>query len=162
MNILLLRGFNNYFNRVVKKYSTLSDYRNNSTSYLDLASINFNPNDGVVTELIIGSTDQKENNAPLAWDEIGTPDYCICYEDNTIKFRWFVLESERTRKGQYRIALKRDVVAENFDKIMTAPCFVEKGSITSSSNPLLFNNESLTYNQIKKAEYPLKDTTGIA
>ena len=159
MNILLLRGFNNYFNRVVKKYSTLTDYRNNSTSYLDLASINFNPNDGVVAELIIGSTDQKENNAPLAWDEVGTPDYCVCYENNTIKFRWFVLESERTRKGQYRIALKRDVIAEHFDQVLTAPCFVEKGSVSSLSNPLLYNNESMTYNQIKKQEIALKDPT---
>lgn len=65
MNILLLRGFNNYFNRVVKKYSTLADYQSNSASYLDLANINFNPNDGVATELVIGSTNQKENNAPL-------------------------------------------------------------------------------------------------
>ena len=66
MNILLLRGFNNYFNRTVKKYSALSDYRANSAAYLDLTSINFNPNDGVATELVIGSPDQLENNAPLA------------------------------------------------------------------------------------------------
>lgn len=65
MNILLLRGFNNYFNRIVKKYSTLEDYRTESSSYLDLDNINFNPNDGIATELIIGSTNQKENNEPL-------------------------------------------------------------------------------------------------
>ena len=166
MNILFLRGFNNYFNRTVKKYSTLADYKSHSQSYLDLASINFNPNDGVVTELIIGSVDQKENNAPLAWDTIGTPDYAICYEIEgnpaaaVIKFRWFVLESERTRTGQYRIALKRDVVAEHFDIIKNSPCFIEKGMINSISNPLLFNSESMTYNQIKSGETPLKDNTG--
>ena len=160
MNILLLRGFNNYFNRTVKKYSTLADYRSNSSSYLDLANINFNPNDGVATELVIGSVNQKENNAPLDWENIGTPDYLICYENNVIKFRWFVLESERTRAGQYRIALKRDVLAENFNKIIKAPCFVEKGTINDINDPLLYNNESLTYNQIKKAEYELKDNTG--
>lgn len=65
MNILLLRGFNNYFNRIVKKYSTLQDYRDNSYSYLDLSNINFNPNDGVTTALVIGSTNQQENNLPL-------------------------------------------------------------------------------------------------
>ena len=160
MNILLLRGFNNYFNRTVKKYSTLADYRSNSSSYLDLANINFNPNDGVATELIIGSVNQKENNAPLDWENIGTPDYLICYENNVIKFRWFVLESERTRQGQYRIALKRDVLAESFNKIIKAPCFVEKGTINDITDPLLYNSESLTYNQIKKAEYELKDNTG--
>ena len=168
MNILLLRGFNNYFNRIVKKYSTLADYKSNSHSYLDLTNINFNPNDGVSTELIIGSANQKENNAPLAWDQVGTPDYLICYEMEgtptapVIKFRWFVLESERTRNGQYRIALKRDVVVDHLTQIMSAPCFVEKGSINDIANPLLYNNESMTYNQIKKDERFLKDSTGSA
>ena len=165
MNILFLRGFNNYFNRTIKKYSTLADYKSNSQSFLDLASINFNPNDGVVTELVIGNTDQKENNAPLAWDTIGTPDYAICYEMEgspaaaVIKFRWFVLESERTRNGQYRIALKRDVFAEHFDIIKAAPCFIEKGMIDDIDNPLIFNKEGMTYNQIKEKEYLLKDST---
>ena len=66
MNILLLRGFNNYFNRIVKKYSTIADYKNNSSSFLDLANINFNPNDGVATELVIGSVNQLESDKPLA------------------------------------------------------------------------------------------------
>ena len=162
MNILLLRGFNNYFNRIVKKYSTLADYRSNSSSYLDLENINFNPNDGVATELIIGSVNQKENNAPLDWENIGTPDYLVCYENNVIKFRWFILESERTRSGQYRIALKRDVVAEHFNEIMTAPCFVEKGIISDNSDPLLFNSENMSFNQIKQSETLLKDKTGCA
>lgn len=60
MNILFLKGFNNYFNRIVKKYSTLNDYQNNSSSFLNYTSINFNPNDGVATELIVGSPSQQE------------------------------------------------------------------------------------------------------
>ena len=164
MNILFLRGFNNYFNRTVKKYSTLTDYENNSTSYVDFKDINFNPNDGVVTELVVGSVNQKENNKPLAWDVEGTPDYLICYETtdgvDTIISRWFILESERTRDGQYRIALKRDVLAEHFDSIMTAPCFVEKGFVNDVNSPFLYNSESMTYNQIKQKETLLKDNTG--
>jgi len=66
MNILLLRGFNNYFNRIVKKYSTVDDYKANSSSFLELSNINFNPNDGVNTDLIIGGPTQLENNKPLA------------------------------------------------------------------------------------------------
>lgn len=79
-----------------------------------------------------------------------------------IKFRWFVLESERTRNGQYRIALKRDVLADHLNQILNAPCFVEKGNITDINDPLLYNNESMTYNQIKKEEYALKDNSGTA
>lgn len=173
MNILFLRGFNNYFNRIVKKYSTLLDYKQQSTSYVDFHDINFNPNDGIATTLTVGSTSQLENNKPLAWDVEGTPDYLICYETiedsdsdssdepiDTIVSRWFILESERTRDGQYRLALKRDVIAEHFSSIMTAPCFVEKGIINNTDNPLLFNNEGMTFNQIKKTETPLKDETG--
>ena len=165
MNILLLRGFNNYFNRIVKKYSSIADYKTNSTAFLELTNINFNPNDGVIAELVIGNPTQQENNKPLAWDTVGTPDYLVCYENEgnpaapVIKFRWFVLESERTRKGQYRIALKRDVIAEYFDNIIAAPCFVEKGSINDASNPLLFNNEAGSFNQIKQSEILLKDKT---
>ena len=165
MNIILFRGFNNYFNRTVKIYDNLLSYETESTSYLDIPSINFNPNDGIATELIIGNPDQIENSKPLDWTKNGTPDYAICYEltgpDSTlhIRSRWFVLESERTRNGQYRVALKRDVLADNYSSIMRAPCFVEKGSISSSSDPLLFNHESLTFNQIKQSETLLKDET---
>lgn len=164
MNILFLKGFNNYFNRTVKKYSDLADYKGDCSSYVDYPSINFNPNDGIVTELVIGSENQKENSLPLAWEDNGTPDYCVCYEmqENTpvIKSRWYILESERTRLGQYRLALKRDVLAEHFDSIMTAPCFVEKGFVNDVNSPFLYNKESMTYNQIKQKETLLKDNTG--
>lgn len=85
MNILFLKGFNNYFNRIVKKYSTLTDYQSNSSSYLNYSSINFNPNDGIATELIVGSPSQQEPTAgtatqPLSWEQNGTPDYAVCYE----------------------------------------------------------------------------------
>lgn len=164
MNILFLKGFNNYFNRTVKKYSDLADYKGDCSSYVDYPSINFNPNDGIVTELVIGSENQKENSLPLAWEDNGTPDYCVCYEmqENTpvIKSRWYVLESERIRLGQYRLALKRDVLAEHFDSIMTAPCFVEKGFVNDVNSTLLYNRESMTYNQIKQREIPLVDETG--
>lgn len=165
MNILLLKGFNNYFNRIVKKYSAITDYQSNSTSYVSFSGINFNPNDGVATELIIGSTTQQENSKPLDWENIGTPDYLVCYEMEgnpaaaVIKSRWFVLESERTRKGQYRIALKRDVIAEHFDEVLQAPCFVEKGIVDDNENTLLYNKENLTYNQIKQSETLLQDST---
>lgn len=80
MNILLLKGFNNYFNRIVKKYSTLADYKNNSNTYLEFSSINFNPNDGVATSLVVGGPTQTEGNQVLFWEHNGTPDYLIAYD----------------------------------------------------------------------------------
>ena len=69
------------------------------------------------------------------------------------------MEAERTRDGQYRLALKRDVLADHINEVLNAPCFVEKGIVNNVDNTLLYNNEGLTYNQIKQDEILLKDTT---
>ena len=160
MNILLLRGFNNYFNRIVKKYSTVDDYKANSSSFLELSNINFNPNDGVNTDLIIGGPTQLENNEPLAWDSIGSPDYLLCIDpaDSTIKYRWFILECVRTRNGQYRISLKRDAIADNLEDILNSTCFIEKGFVDKEDSAI-YNKEDMTFNQIKDNEYLLMDET---
>ena len=160
MNILLLRGFNNYFNRIVKKYSTVDDYKANSSSFLELSNINFNPNDGVNTDLVIGGPTQLENNKPLAWDDIGSPDYLLCIDpaDSSIKHRWFILECVRTRNGQYRISLKRDAIADNLEDILNSTCFIEKGYVDKEDSAI-YNKEDMTFNQIKDNEYLLMDET---
>ncbi|MBP5784978.1 MAG: hypothetical protein J6W16_05285 [Methanobrevibacter sp.] len=62
MNLLILKGFNNYFNRIVVKYSFLNEYQKRSQKYYNFSNINFTPNDGVDTELIIGNENQVEDN----------------------------------------------------------------------------------------------------
>ena len=162
MNILFLRGFNNYFNRTVRKYLTLEEYREHAINTVDYPQINFNPNDGVMTELIVGGPNQlTSEGVPLDWDKTGSPDYAVCYEQGKIISRWYILESERTREGQFKLALRRDVIVDNIDEIVKAPVFIEKGKIDDINNPLLFNNENMTYNQIKEKEYLLKDSTGV-
>ena len=181
MNILLLKGYNNYFNRIVKREETISAYKSavvdgNTLNYYELANANFNPNDGVVTELVIGKGDLK-------WDDKSTrfsqgdregrynPDYAVVYDMEPsvgttsieiIYSRWFVTECERTRGGQYRIALKRDVLADFNEEIMNSPCFVEKGTISDVNNPLLLNAEGMRFNQIKNSEDFIKDNTKVA
>ena len=165
-NILLLRGFNNYHKRTILKYSTLVDYQDNSASFLNYSSINFNPNDGIVTELIVGNDAQLENSKILSFDDVGSPDYLVVYDTDTesnitIKSRWFILESVKTTAGQFRLALKRDVIADHMDWILNTDCFIEKAQIMDIYSPFIFNNESMTYNQIKKKEIPLYDSTGV-
>ena len=164
-NVLLLRGFNNYHKRTIIKYSTLDDYESNSASYLNFASINFNPNDEVMTELVVGNDSQKENNAVLSFDTIGCPDYLVVYQTvgsvSTITSRWFILEAVKTTQGQFRLALKRDVIADHMEWLLNADCFIEKGQIMDENSPFIFNNEAMTYNQIKKKEIPLYDSTGV-
>ena len=169
MNILLLKGYNNYFNRIMKKEDSLAAYKTAVNKYYEYASVNFNPNDGITTELIIGSggkDGQAEPDTlpiPLKWEYEGTPDYLIAYEGTSIiRSRWFIMESERTRNGQYRIALKRDILADYQSDILNSPCFVEKGTITERDNPLIFNAEGMSFNQIKKNEILLKDETKCA
>lgn len=172
MNILLLKGYNNYFNRIMKREESIATYKTAVSVYYDYDSVNFNPNDGVTTELIIGSTGKGGQGEPalipipLAWDNNGTPDYLIAYEmvnsNAVIRSRWFIMESERTRNGQYRIALKRDVLADYNDVILNSPCFVEKGTITNKENPLLFNSEGMSFNEIKKNERAIRDNSGVA
>ena len=111
--------------------------------------INFIPNDGVVAEQIIN------------WDG-ETPDYLLAVEENgTINSRWFVIESVRTRSGQYQLSLYRDLVADYWDNITSAPMFVEKGYCSITDN-FIFNDEKITTNQIKEKEVLLKDNTGMA
>ena len=177
MNLLILKGFNNYFNRKIIKYSTLQDYIDNSSLQYDFENVNFNPNDGVATSQIIGSENQVEIGGsepePLKWEFEGTPDYIVCYDkeiinDNPvfhIRSRWFILECVRTRLGQYQLALKRDVLADHLEQVLTNPCFVEKGYV-KPDDPLIFNQENISVNEIKnyKGEHPsqmLTDETGI-
>lgn len=159
MNVYLLKGFNNYINRVVKKYDTIVNYLPYAISIDEYdfqksayTEYNFNPNDGIYTEITVGIGE---------WIDI--PDYCVVEDPDTKALsRWFVMECVRTRGGQYKISLYRDTVADFYDNIVDAPCFIEKATITDTSNPLLFNNEQMSFNQIKKSETLLKDNSGCA
>ena len=60
MTILLLKGYNNYFNRIVKRESSITAYKEASTSYLEYPNVNFDPNDGIATSLVVGGDTQKK------------------------------------------------------------------------------------------------------
>lgn len=152
---LLVCSFNNYYNRIVKKLDTVDAYRAATTPlFIDLTDVNFNPADGVTTKHVVG----KGTGMFLNWEQEG-PNYCVVYEKvnnvETIKSRWFILDENRTRGGQYELSLRRDVLAD-YD-ISESPIYVEKGMIKDVESPLLCNNESLTVNQIKTKEMLLKD-----
>ena len=171
MIVLLLKGYNNYFNRIIKKEASITAYKEASTSYLEYGSVNFNPNDGITTSLIVGGDTQKIVNGNttkiLDFEKAGSPDYFIAYENGTgltqnIHSRWFIVECVRVRAGQYQLSLKRDVIADYYNDIKAAPVYIEKAMITDSQNPLLYNGEGFAVNQIKTQEYLLKDRSGVA
>lgn len=142
LSTLYLLSYNNYFNRTVKKLDTVSDY----LPYVNISitNVNFKPNDSVITYQIVNLDNLPESDYLL----VDTP-----FEPLS---RWFITECVRLSDRQYRLALRRDVVADNFDVIVNSPCFIEKATV-DYNNDLIFNSENMSYNQIKKSETLIKD-----
>ena len=152
VNLYFLQ-YNNYFNRQTKPHRTITNwflpYQIGSTVGVQL----FNYGDGVDTTQVVNTS---------AWvNENRVPDYCVV-EDQTNGSRqyWYVVEWKYLRRGQYEATLKRDVLSENYDIIITAPMLIKKGTVASSNDPAMFNSEGQAYNQIKSDEVPLYDATG--
>ena len=155
---LLLLHYNNYFNRIIKKKETIADYKAADTNYKEVSNINFNPGDGVSTSLVLGLGQTGE-----IFDANEEFDYLVAYEtvnnQAVIDSRWFILEQDRKRGGQYELTLKRDVLADNYSAVINSPIFLEKGFINDVNDPLLYNSEAMKFNQIKQSETPLMDET---
>ena len=157
-NLTFLGGWSNYFDRRIRRDLILTNWSGylhelqqsgRTNYYVEFQGINFNPADSVDTELIVN------------WPEDWNPDYMIEIDDHdNVLARWFVIDFERTRLGQYNCTLRRDVIADNYNQIMSAPTFVEKAMLPAN-DPLILNPEGMTYNQIKKDEILLKDETGM-
>ena len=147
MSTIYLLKYNNYYNRIVKKEDTLGAYLTQDYLLDTFENINFVPADGVDTTLVVKHVGPN-------------PDYLIVADGNDIESRWFVVESDIIRGGQYKLTLHRDVIVDSYDLVVNAPCFIEKATL--SNNPFIFNGEDMTFNQIKQAETPLKDETGCA
>lgn len=149
-NLYLLK-YNNYNNRIVKvPYETVEQYLNNH-DYMAFYSMNFNPNDRLTTNHILNMTLNDF-----------VPDYLLVEEEETGRFtRWFVTKITRTRGGQYLINLKRDVLGDFYNETREGVSFISKGFV-NAGNPLIFNSEGISVNQIKSKEILLKDSTAAA
>lgn len=152
---LYLLHFNNYYNRIVKLFSTVAEYSQyileagtiNPQEANPVTGVNFIPGDDINTSIIVN------------WSG-AAPDYILVVDENdVIQSRWFVLNHRRTRAGQFDLALHRDVMADYYYDILTVPVFIEKATI-GANNPLIFNAEDMTFNQIKTSETLLKDASG--
>lgn len=145
---LYLLNYNNYFNRQIKRESTLAAYLVYQVGATQIG-VNFNPNDGVDTTHVIGKADYT-----------GNPDYCIVTTDkDVIQSRWFVLDGVRTRGGQYNLQLHRDVIVDHYSQVLSAPCYVKRGYISNIADSAIFNSENIKFNQIKRSETLFTDPT---
>ena len=150
MTTLYLLNYNNYYNRIVKS-TTLANYK--SQALYTLKDVSFKINDSCYTDQIVNISESVN------------PDYAVVTETannvETISSRWFILESKRTRAGQYNLRLRRDVFVDYNLIVSNATLYCEKGWV-NDDDPLIFNSEGNTYNQIKTQEQLLKDETGSA
>lgn len=140
-NTLYLLSYNNYYNRLVKKLDTLQEYGEYIVDTQQ--NINFNPADGINTQQVVNSYNSS-------------PDYLIVAKGEEIVSRWFIIEAERLRNGQYQLTLHRDTAVDYYDGIVNAPVFIEKATL-DSSDPMIFNKENMSYNQIKTEQTLLRE-----
>lgn len=145
-NLYFLK-WNSYYNRTYKPLLSVDEAE--IVGIIDNCS-NWNPNDGV---------DAEQLTAYNTFVKI--PDYMAVVEDGKITSRWYVIECVRTRNGQFKVSLHRDLIADYYNNIKDSPMFVEKGFLSASS-PLIFNKENMTFNQIKKNEYLLDEGINCA
>lgn len=93
--------------------------------------------------------------------------YCVLWEikgsENSIISCWFIVNYRKLRTNQYLLELKRDSIVDRWDAyryLGRANMYVEKGWIKDINDPLIFNKEDVTLNQIKRKEITLFDYSG--
>ena len=144
----LLTNYNNYYNRTFKKENTVAEYIAKSDSYITKndKSYNINFEDEINIEQVFNVEFDGEPNYILLLNE----------SDSSINSRYFIVEWKRTRKGQYKGLLRRDLLADYYNIITTSPAFIEKGWVPNTDSAI-FNKEDMTFNQIKTSEQILRD-----
>ncbi len=157
-NLVFLK-FNNYYNRRIKRYETISKYQDAYEWYSEAVTRNIDYNDGINISIVVNNT--------TSLNSMGY-NYIIALESDSseINSRWFILEEKQTRQGQWVMQLRRDLVADFLGSFMSSTVYIEKGRVINNTlsiynmNPLVFNQEQFSANQIKKKETLLKDNVG--
>lgn len=153
---ILLCRFNNYYNKLKMHPRTAAQYR--AAGYVlytegdNEYGLNFWPNDGVNTAHVFNCDAEDAEAADYA--------VVVDFTTDAVISRWFVMEAVKNLRGQYNITLHRDVIADNWEAVMTAPAMLQRGPILDKYDTLIFNDEGNRYNRIKRSETPLKDALG--
>lgn len=151
MSNLYILKYNNYYNRIVKKENSLSDYL--EFLHYDLLNANFNVKDGINTNHVFGSSINSYD---------GQGDYLVVTSNSdVIESRWFIVEAMRQLTGQWVLTLRRDLMVDYYNQIIEADTYIEK-AILNDDDTLIFNSEALNVNQIKTSQEQLKDATNCA
>ena len=145
-NLYFLWNYNPYYNREIKYEKTIDDYINAVNATTRMFGYNFNIADQVNASIIV-NIDEVAANYLIVEDQAAP---------NTIHSRWFIIDTFWMRQDQWQLTLRRDLVADYLQPFLHSTVYVEKGWVTQDTtaiqnmNPLVFNQESFTANQIKK------------
>lgn len=159
---LYLFNTHNYYNRKIVRKETINDYVDIFGDPLTITGVNFIVNDGIRTSQVV-------NYDPLSTDDnfmTGTtfPGYLIVVDDETneILHRWWITESKLVRYGQAQFSLMRDVIADYKNTVLSSPSYITKGWLNTVNDTAIFNNEDMSFNQIKTSEMLIKDRSKSA
>lgn len=146
---LMAINYNNYYNRILRIGKTIDDYEAEDGYPYYEYGVYFKFGDGVNTTQVLN-------------DNVKNKDYVILIEEDgkTINSRWFIIDATYQLNGQQVLTLRRDLLADFSDTVLYSDSFIEKGYLRRGNN-LLFNKEDMTFNQVKKDELLLKDSTNI-
>jgi hypothetical protein len=151
-----------YRDRISIRHEKLIEYvydEDNFEFVIKYSNINFNPNDGITTEVTVGkSTDEDDamRASYLLVTSLPDPE-----APRVINSRWFIMEQRKIRRGQWRLTLRRDIVAENYNNCLKSTFYIEKAMLPID-NKLICNSEGSIMNKVKKQEILLNDKTGCA
>ena len=169
---VVLYNFNKYYNRIIRNLGGFEAYlalitpgENTPAPFRGLLreNVNFFYENGVYAQHVINI----DNNEPQ-FAKVEHPDYLVAEESwtegegeqatTTVKVtRWYVLSVERVRGNQFKLSLRRDLLADYYSEVLDAPVFVERGTPQFITDPAIFNSEGFTFNQIKRNEILLSD-----
>lgn len=127
--------------------SNINDYQDYVLYTIN--NIQFNKNDGISTTQIVNIDITDSGNYLL-----------VCNDQDIIESRWYIVESKWLRQGQTQLTLVRDIIDDYIDKVLDSTCIVERAMV-NHDNPLIYNQEKISVNQIKTSETLLKDETGV-
>ena len=149
---LYFMKYNNYYNRIVKKFDNIDDYADYMIDGSPTQNVLWNPGDGVDTVQVLNLNQMSE-----------IPNYCVvCSDNDVIDSRWFVLDTTYNRRGQIIVTLRRDLIADGLDKVLSSPAYIEKAWVANLQDPAIYNSEDIQFNKIKKKHVKLTQNGDMA
>ena len=149
---LYFMKYNNYYNRIVKKFDNIDNYVDYMIDGSPTQTVLWNPGDGVDTVQVLNMNQMSD-----------VPNYCVvCSDNDVIDSRWFVLDTTYNRRGQVIVTLRRDLIADGLDKVLSSPAYIEKAWVSNLQDPAIYNSEDIQFNKIKKKHVKLTQNGDIA